>query len=438
MKRAHQFRNGTNYEKAFSWLVFLLFFLASSLNGLLPVFRGDFHYINYKFWVVSEWLINYQGGFVRRGLSGQVLWLFEQWTTFDVRVVLTCICLISSAAMLWVIWRMFKKEGWALLIIPTGFCLGYTLFSLFGRRDYISLLLTLSIFVTFRHVILHPGKWLGWVLFHGLSALQLLMHEAAFFYTFPILMLYSYCRSRNDSLPVLKSAGRVLLQFLPALAVMTAVCLFKGNERVAHAIWDSWMPIISTYQSDLQLGYGLVALTWDPWVAFEGHFTTAFVGDVSPAAWRIVLVLFNFMAAYYLTTRLNCVHMGPHQSRPMNHVLMSDVMLVQFVALLPMFTILSCDWGRTLPYWAISSMFFYHTFKHERVHFLPALSRLSSRLQGGITGSRVLSSPLTYTLIVLLAPVPTFKAPLDQINTFQQKFLLIIQDIFNQLATFIA
>ena len=231
---------------------------------------------------------------------------------------------------------------------------------------------------------------------------------------------------------------RTLLQFLPVLAVMAAVCLFKGNERVAHVIWDSWAPVISRFQDDMRLGYGLIAITWDVKWTFAGHFTTAFVGDVSPSAWRILLALFNLMSLYYLTTRLNAVDMGLYKPRPMNHVLMSDIVIVQFVALLPMFTVLSCDWGRTLPYWAISSVFFYHLFKDESVSFMPSLSRTSSRIQTYISSNRILSSPYTYILLILVAPVPNYKAPLDHINTFQQKFFYILCDLFNQFASVIS
>ena len=188
MKTRHHSNNRLNCEQLFSWLVFLLFFLATCLNSLIPVFRGDFLRINYRFWEVSEWLINYQGGFVRRGICGQLLWQLEQWFPFDVRIALVGICLISSSLMLWLIFRLFKKEGWALLIVPTGFCLGFTLFNLFGRRDFISLLLTFAIFMIFRNLATHPRKWGGWVAFYIVSALQLLIHEASFFYTFPILM----------------------------------------------------------------------------------------------------------------------------------------------------------------------------------------------------------------------------------------------------------
>ena len=436
MKRTRQLKNGSNYEKAFSWLVFLLFLAATCLNSFGKILHREFLHASYQSWEISEWLINYEGGFVRRGLTGQLLWSLQQWFPYDIRVALMGICIIASAVFLCLILRVFKKEGWSLLIIPTGFCLGFTLFNLWGRRDYISLMLTFSLFLLFRHVLRHPRQWVAWVAFYILSALQLLMHEASFFYTFPILMLYGFHHHRGQRLSIVKSLCTSALQFLPVVLVMGAACIFKGNENVAQAIWDSWVPVVGRYQADVsKMGWGVFALTWSPEMIFPSHFSTSLMGDASPAVWRIPLVLLNLLAGYYLVTRLNAVDMGLYRPKTMNHVMMSNVALIQFVAMLPMFTVLSCDWGRTIPYWVISSLMFYYVFKQEPATFASPLTSMSSRIQEKISKSKVLSSPYTYILLVLLAPVPTYNAPLDHVNTFQQRFFTIILDMFNQLAS---
>ena len=436
MKRTRQLKNGSNYEKAFSWLVFLLFLAATCLNSFGKILHREFLHASYQSWEISEWLINYEGGFVRRGLTGQLLWSLQQWFPYDIRVALMGICIIASAVFLCLILRVFKKEGWSLLIIPTGFCLGFTLFNLWGRRDYISLMLTFSLFLLYRHVLRHPQQWLAWVTFYILSALQLLMHEASFFYTFPILMLYGFHHHRGQRLSIVKSLCTSALQFLPVVLVMGAACIFKGNENVAQAIWDSWVPVVGRYQADVsKMGWGVFALTWSPEMIFPSHFSTSLMGDASPAVWRIPLVLLNLLAGYYLVTRLNAVDMGLYRPKTMNHVMMSNVALIQIVAMLPMFTVLSCDWGRTIPYWVISSLMFYYVFKQEPATFASPLTSMSSRIQDKISKSKVLSSPYTYILLVLLAPVPTYNAPLDHVNTFQQRFFTIILDMFNQLAS---
>jgi hypothetical protein len=110
------------------------------------------------------------------------------------------------------------------------------------------------------------------------------------------------------------------------------------------------------------------------------------------------------------------------------------VAIVQFISLIPMFTVLSCDWGRTLPYWIISSLFFYHVFHHEAVPFPSVLTRISRAVQGVIDSNKVLRSPYTYLLLVLLTPVPNYYAPLEHINTIQQRLCIYLHDLINQFA----
>lgn len=439
MTRIRQSGKRMNCELLFSWFVFLLFFFFSCKTSWERFENCGLFNPSYQSWEISEWLINYQGGFVRRGIIGQLLWTLEQWFPFDVRVAITVLCIISTLIILYVIVRIFMKQGWALLIIPTGFGLGFTMFSTWARRDYLSLLLTCGLFMLFRQAITHPRKWQGWTAFYLVSALQLLIHEASFFYTFPILMLYCYyhCRGRQES--VSRSAATCLLRFLPVLLVMALVCVFKGNEETVRSVWASWEPVISNYQTDAAtIGNGVGALGWDAKTILPYHLVTSLIGHDNPAAWRIPLVLFNLLAGYFLLTRLNAVNMGLYRPQPMNHILMSNVAVIQFIALLPMFTILSCDWGRTIPYWIISSFFFYHTFKGGQVAFTPLLSRMSTAVQQFITGNRFLRSPYTYIMLVLLAPVPSYFAPLDHINTIQQRICLWSADIIHQIASLIS
>ena len=173
-------------EIVFSWMVMALFG-GSIVLGCLKNFRpSGFDYLSYE---VSDWLINYEGGFVRRGLIGQMLLELEKLHLYDVRLAIALMIAVCSVAILWILIRIFKREGWSLLIIPIGLCLGYTFFNIWGRRDLLTLTMTFLIFLSYRKAISGSRQWLPWCAFHMLSVLQILIHEAAFFYTFPIMML---------------------------------------------------------------------------------------------------------------------------------------------------------------------------------------------------------------------------------------------------------
>ncbi len=413
-----------------SWLVLLLFAVSiviGCIKHLKPSLEG------FQSWGISDWLINYEGGFVRRGLLGQLLIELEKIHLYDVRIAITLICVVFSLVILFILLQVFKKQGWSLLIIPTGLCLGFIFMNYWGRRDMLSLTMTFVIFYIYKMAVSRPRGWLPWGTFHLLSVLQILIHEASFFYTFPILMLHNFYRLRSQHHTVGASTGWCLLHFMPVLMTMGLVCLFKGDQQMAESVWASWAAVFNTYQpkASAEIGLSVKALGWDAMETFYNHFYTGYIGCHAPRLWRIPLALLNLPITYLLVTRLNSVKTGIYPQRAMNHTAMSDIVLVQFFALLPMYTVLSCDWGRTLPYLVISSVFFFHLFNQERPLFSRRLSRVSARLQDGISAIKPKHLAIAYILLVLLAPIPRYYAPLDTTNTFQQRFQVELLRLIN-------
>ena len=411
----------------FSWIIFLLFarFVIDRLTLLYSIIIGK-TYVDYNSFDISDWLINYEGGFIRRGILGQILWEVEQLHLYDVRIAIAIICLVTSIILLIIIIRIFKEEGWSMLIIPTGFLFGFTVFNLGGRRDMISLLLTFVIFMLYNMKISHQRKNSFWCfLFYLVSIIQILVHEASFFYTFPILILYDFKIIRNKQSFCIKSL-LCLLHFMPMIITMVIVCIFKGSSNVAEFIWISWKEVFNNfpcYCDTTMIGKGVDALAWGAKETFLNHLRAGYLGFHSPSYLRIPIVFFNFFAAYLLITRINAIDMKIWEKRQMNNVLMSNILLIQLLAMIPMFTILSCDWGRTIPYWLFSSLFFYHVFKYKQIEFFPFLTIVSRKFQTIISNNPILRNNYTYILLVLLCPIPGACAPFDFANTFQQGFI---------------
>ena len=430
MESSRRHTNANRVEIVFSWLV-LVFFSGAVMMGCFKNFRPlGWDFQSYE---LSDWLINYEGGFVRRGLLGQVLMELEKLHLYDVRLAIALIIAVCSVAILWILVHIFRKEGWTLLIIPTGLCLGYTFMNVWGRRDLLSLTMTFFIFLSYRQAVSKPRQWIQWTIFHTLSVLQILIHEASFFYTFPILMLHYFYRLHKQHISVPMSIVKCLLQFLPMLLTMGIVCIFKGDQHVSEAIWASWNDVFNAFapQALTTPGESVLALGWDAGETFGNHLYTSYLGCFHPTYWGIPMTLFNLLATYFLLTRVSSVRTGLYPHKGMNHTMMSDIALVQFVALLPMYTVLSCDWGRTLPYLVISSVFFYHLFKQEAPLFSRRLNCISSRLQATISGNRILTLPAIYILLVLLIPIPRYHIPFDSLNTFQQRFQVELLRLIN-------
>ena len=81
-------------KRIFAWFVFLLFirFLIDRLRGGYSIILGK-STIDYYSFDISDWLINYESGFIRRGIMGQILWEIEQLHLYDVRIAITLISL---------------------------------------------------------------------------------------------------------------------------------------------------------------------------------------------------------------------------------------------------------------------------------------------------------------------------------------------------------
>lgn len=435
----NNYMKNIGFERFLAWFVFLYFIriLLDRLLALYNILIGR-TILDYRIFDISDWLINYKGGFIRRGLMGQILWEIEQLHLYDVRMAISIICLFASIVLLFLVLRVFKEEGWSFLILPTGFIFGFTLFRLGGRRDMLSLLLTYVLFFLFEYIVYRPGKKsVGWLLFYLISLFQILMHEASFFYVFPILMLTYLMELKKNQKSFCKNSLLCLLHFVPIFLTMAAVCLFKGDPLTAEIIWNSWEKVFSSFpcNSDTTvIGEGVDALTWGTKDTFVNHLKASYIGSHSPSYMLIPLSIFNLLASYLLVSRINTVDMGIIRKRQMNNVLMSNILLIQFIAMIPMFTILSCDWGRTIPYWLLSSMFFYHIYKNEKIDFL-CLTKVSQKIQKGISQNRILSNNYTYIILTLLTPIPWSGAPFDFANTFQQGMIKFLQ---NDLDHFIA
>ncbi|MDR1789183.1 MAG: hypothetical protein LBR12_02305, partial [Opitutaceae bacterium] len=139
---------------------------------------------------MSEWLINYQGGFVRRGLWGELLFFLHRRAGVDPALVIHFIVLVSVCTLVCVVVRMFYKNGYSCFLLPFVFMLGglwapaWTLME--GRRDALMLTLAAAAFWFY-------GKWLKNNSFGSVIAIwmigcfAILSHEPSFFIVFPFM-----------------------------------------------------------------------------------------------------------------------------------------------------------------------------------------------------------------------------------------------------------
>jgi hypothetical protein len=91
----------------------------------------------YEGWLVSEFLINYQAGFVRRGLLGEILLFFAKNFNINVEWTVKIFCALCFIICCIFFVKLFMKKKYSLYILPLCFFLGGVVLSdHWIRKDY--------------------------------------------------------------------------------------------------------------------------------------------------------------------------------------------------------------------------------------------------------------------------------------------------------------
>ena len=375
---------------------------------------------DYSMYSVSDWLINYEAGFVRRGLLGQLLFDAYQLWPFNVRVFILSLPLVFSPLLFALLFKVFYKEGWPPTVVFTVCCMGAFSFSPAVRRDYLVLIMAGLIFFLVSRWLSTKGRGRRTALFVAftmLSFVLVLCYEPAVFIAFPLLFL-----------AVKKEYGlrRTLLLAMPVVFVCAVVFLSRGGTAMAETIWQSWSPCFQRFPfpgGDGSVGLGVGALGWDMLPTFSFHLRMAYIGT-DPLWLTALLIVYMLAGTYYLVVNLD-VAMIPFWPKlpahaattpPFGHPYvfdargMGNVLLLQFLAMLPMFTVLSCDWGRNICLCTVSTFFLLHFFPNATA-LLPYIDKVTTRLLPIFGRFRLFRSPLFYVFVALTVPMPLSEAP---------------------------
>lgn len=399
----------TSYKELFGKLISLLFHLFVALfTGVILADLMQKIWFGYakESWSISEILINYQGGFVRRGLLGELIYWFSNHNDFSIYTLILLISIIAySILILYFIWE-FKKNALPIVILPFAFFLGGPVISDYWiRKDILIVLL-------FILVIKQASKYkfLNYLFMNIFLIIGILIHENMAFISFPILIIYFINRNSNvfrqQNPSFFFKIYNTILLLSPSLAAFLLVIVYKGNYDLAFSIWSSWLPVQFPIQNIEQFGppASIEALSWNISRAFEGlkHTLHNFDGGIyAPVAW------FGIVAGViYVLSNFDILSMSSGYSKKTKEYLsnLSVVLLVQIFAIIPLF-IIGWDYGRWIFLWVTSSFIIFFNFK-DISDLLPNWyssfgKYLSKLFQLNILRNRLL---LAYVLLYLGTP----------------------------------
>ena len=295
---------------------------------------------------MSEFLINLEGGPVRRGLLGQLIYRYcaatGKWPGWSV----TYLCLGVYLAVAFTLIRRTVARRWNWWLLLSPLLLGYT--DDIVRKDFMLMLLFLgSLWLTTKRL-----QGLNALAIGLLAALGILLHEAYIFWGVPFCVMAVTAREG--------SSGRKFLSLgcslLPPLILFAACCLMKGDADTARAIADSWTDLLGE-EIVSPTGENSVAATgWETAATMRMHFERNFLTDIhgTPAwVWRIpmALVIYYLITNAFMTLR---IHRSSFTERDRTNL--GSAVAVATLCLLPMFTVLSCDYSRLWQYVGVTSV----------------------------------------------------------------------------------
>lgn len=162
------------------------------------IFFLNIHLNEFPFkYVFTDWLINYEGGFVRKGLLGQIVFKISTYTKFELKLIIFFLQVVGYVTYLVLIFNFLRKIEvnffWILITFSTiSFLYPLSELEALGRKDiYVILcflLFTLINFDTFNKIIFS---------FLIIFTISTLIHEISFFYL-PYYLIIIFIRNYFD------------------------------------------------------------------------------------------------------------------------------------------------------------------------------------------------------------------------------------------------
>lgn len=290
----------------------------------------------FQFYDFSDLFINYQGGFIRRGLLGEgLLWFYS--LGFNPIYVAYTMSLVAYLIIVLFMVCHFCKRGYALGLLTVSFLLGGVgIFGLaFFRRDFLILCLFLLIVRLWKR--LHFRMWL--VCGNVLAMIAILSHEVFAFWAMPLLLLMTQLRTRHWI--------KTLVCWIPSILVFL-LCLYEsGNIMQYHLIKKST-------EAFLEYPNVIDFLSFDKGYVMKFHLHYNFLDSVHHIP-NVIGSVVSVLLAIYISTMVNTVYRVSSVRNSQENLCYSALFLGLLVCLIPMLTILSTDYTRTLMYASLSS-----------------------------------------------------------------------------------
>lgn len=184
-------------------------------------------------WGLTDWLINYSGGFVRRGFTGNLLWWASDTTGLHGHHLAIAVSLATYALLLAWLLRHTRNDFSPALILSC-LLLAFPAFQhAIIRKDCLLALCLIACVRLLTSDRNPPIKWLG---INLIAIPAIFSHEAFAFFALPALALCDHARLGEGVI-------RRTLYLAPSFLCFGLTLWQHGSPDVALAIHQSWLPL---------------------------------------------------------------------------------------------------------------------------------------------------------------------------------------------------
>ena len=309
--------NGNNQNKLLLLLVLIILGVSIAWAAATQIFVDDIGY-DQSSYSLDEWLINYAGGFIRRGLAGEIIWRIT--SAFHIRpdAQIILLSLSSLFALIFLLLLHSSKVAEAPFLLSAYVLAGPVMDGDIIRKDIIGLLsLALCLFLLNSKKVGSLSRNRRLALANCICTLSLLNHEAFGFFALPIILVENFAHNHDEFPKSTKTsvALRSLAQYAPSLLTLLLVLSFRGNQLVANQIHLSWaehrdlfIPSVHLKETTAFLDSAIGAIGWgtDTFLEQINETITGFSGPIwIPLAWLATAILGFILFKHFVAEKVH-------------------------------------------------------------------------------------------------------------------------------------
>lgn len=346
--------SGINYKSVALKLIFSVLAFSLIHTFLNQLFNG----YDKETYNITEFLINYQGGFIRRGLLGEIiLKIYNIFNILPYHQILS-ISIISFSLLIIFFIIQFLKRRYSLGLILFTFLLGNPILNNFWvRKDCLLMLCFIGVIFFARR----KTNFLNLILLNLIFVFSLLLHEAFGFFTFPIVFFmlffkdYSLDEYKKKSLVFFKSFFAVLFFIFPSIITFLSTLYFKGSKTEANIIWNSLNGIYFPFTNGSNSAQGSIkGLGWTTDYAFS-LFKNSIIKINNESIYIPLLTIIVILIIYIVLSNIQILQKKTKEEfDKLDKLKISKLLLFQLVTIFPLF-IIGIDYGRWIFFWVITS-----------------------------------------------------------------------------------